>query len=135
MTTSPVVTITDELVAELEALADLATDGPWQYVEHDDCEYIEGPCNEFICSSADHIHDSEFIAQTNPAVIKALLSERAELKRDAERYKFLRSLSYEDDTEGEWTVGIDEAFEFPRNASHETAFDVAVDQAMQERQE
>ena len=57
MTTSPVVTITEDLVAELEC-------------EVNDCR--------------------EEIGETNMLTFRALLAERAELNRDAERYRWLR---------------------------------------------
>lgn len=55
MTTSPIMSVTDELIAELEAA-----------------------CNE------------EPIVELGRTTIRRLLSERAELKRDAERYRWLR---------------------------------------------
>lgn len=79
MTTAPVVTITDEIVADLEGLVELATPGPWHYAQHDDCQYVAGPCDEFVCTDGDHVHDIEFIVAANPAIIRALLQERASL--------------------------------------------------------
>jgi hypothetical protein len=56
MTTPPVVSVTDELIAELEAVA--------------------------------HTGKGAFMSEC--AEVHALLAERAELKRDAERYRWLR---------------------------------------------
>lgn len=92
MTTSPVVTITDELVAELE-------------------------------SGIDH----EFTMVTG-RVLQALLSERAELKRDADIYRAALEQIVEIEMQeigGDWDE-IEEAQEIAQ---------AALDQAMQECQE
>lgn len=60
MTTSPVVSVTDELVAELEEA-----------------------CRE---------HGQGFMIETGEVL--ALLAERAELKRDAERYRWLKAQGF-----------------------------------------
>lgn len=91
MTTAPVVTITDEIIAELEQLSDMATPGPWHYAKHDDCQYVAGPCDEFVCTDGDHVHDIQFIVATNPKIIRALLAERASLLADARRYRWIRN--------------------------------------------
>lgn len=57
MTTPPIMSVTDELIAELEAA-----------------------CNE------------DPIVELGRTTIRRLLSERAELKRDAERYRFIRDI-------------------------------------------
>lgn len=97
MTTAPVVTVTDELIAELEQLAGKATPGPWVldfeggslYIceqEDDDkaiavaLPYDKGLSGEWdggIKTDANW----QYIAAANPATILALLAERAELKR------------------------------------------------------
>lgn len=60
MTTSPVVSVTDEMIAELEAVA-----------QSNDADCIE-------------VHG------ISVGIVRAILAERAELKRDAERYRWLR---------------------------------------------
>lgn len=104
MTTGLVVSVTDELVAELEALASKATPGRVYdrlesagggikyhcygddgsvvlQVDHKNGEFgFIGPKGE---------EDEKFFLACTPATILALLSERAELKRDAERYRWL----------------------------------------------
>lgn len=85
MTTAPVVTITDEIIAELEQLSEMATPGPWHYAQHDDCQYVAGPCDEFICTDGDHVHDIQFIVATNPQIVAALLAERASLLAEIEK--------------------------------------------------
>ena len=86
MTTGLVMSITDELVAELEALAGKATPGPWGYdgsyvctVRNDgETVYVQSwdPVADALLSKNVH-----YIASANPATILALLAERAELRR------------------------------------------------------
>lgn len=78
MTTSPVMSVTDEMVAELDALAGEAcqyspedwfsADSLWSAMEKDDAAYVE---------------------KASPWLIRALLAERAELLRDAGRYRWI----------------------------------------------
>jgi hypothetical protein len=95
MTAAPVMSITEELVAELEAAANAAIEARVAYT----------------CTNATGLEMRRtlivFQDSANPAVIRALLAERAELKKcademqtikadmvlDAERYRFLRDLS------------------------------------------
>lgn len=109
MTTSPVVSITDELIAELEALAINATPGPWRYEAGE--EDTDGPAawpevyagdvavigdEGFYGDNEQDEADAEYIALANPSTILALLAERADLKLqlaaasvDAERVDWL----------------------------------------------
>ena len=90
MTTPLVPSITDEMVAELEAEARMSTLGIWTAEDSPVGEiYISGECGEFICGAIDHVHDANFIALANPATILALLAERKELVRDRERLDWL----------------------------------------------
>lgn len=124
MTTSPVTSITDELLAELEQLAGKATPGPWEVAETDsDGSYGAGPDTSTgfiaygVCAGATCLLDTlnsdaasiseeldgegryawdetgkanaHYIARANPATILALLQDVRELKRDAERYRWL----------------------------------------------
>lgn len=144
MTTSPVVTITDELVAELDvtsrACAGWPNDAEWKGAY--DGQWFVGSISEDgdkydVLEIEVNRYDAEehaellgrFYAAANPRMIAALLSERAELKRDAERYRWLRDTLRHDSQRwadaGEWNhsnIGTNE-------------FDTAIDQAMQERQE
>ncbi|WP_010486858.1 hypothetical protein [Pseudomonas sp. S9] len=84
-------TITDDLIAELEAEAAKATNGPWTAESSPVGElYVSGPCDEFICGAVDHVHDANMIALLDPQTVLALLAERAELKRKSRRYDFIR---------------------------------------------
>lgn len=106
MTTPPVTSITDELLAELEQLAGKATPGPWLYepgsededsawsmqfpiVTSDSREIIgtEGFYSEKDVDEA----NAEFVARANPATILALLRHVRELRRDASQ-SYLRGL-------------------------------------------
>ena len=90
MTTGLTVSITDELVSELEALASKATPGPWKwdgrevddegYVYIPECSYLVGA----ICLADNYEgyqDDCDFMAAANPSVIRALLAEREGLKQ------------------------------------------------------
>ena len=116
MTTPPVISVTDELIAELKSVTRNATPGPWVadmfgisgqggYPKIRASGHI-GPIAEVrsnlkysgLCE-AEHIEragNAEFISAANPAMLLALLAERAELKRDAERYRWLRAQDWYD---------------------------------------
>jgi hypothetical protein len=107
MSTSPVMAITDELVAELEALAGKATPGPWWIDSHGHNMVSESMDHQLVFTADDRMGkaernketgnlshwpndwDASFIATANPATILALLAERAELKRDANCLRWL----------------------------------------------
>lgn len=121
MSTSPVTSVTDELIAELEAFASkagsLALDSA-ETVKAASGAMIECPVcggegyasaeNDY-CNFDNHAIGVEFYGigpefglaeayfrAANPATILALLAERAELKRDAERYRWLRMADWWD---------------------------------------
>jgi len=94
MTAPPVVSITDELVAELEAA-----------------------CKE---------HPQGFMIETGEVL--TLLAERAELKRDAERYRFLRS---ENTSPAFLSSREDKGHIFNEHMVCEKKMDEAIDAAMQ----
>ena len=103
MTTSPVVSATDELIAELEeeARGALGEAGSWYSA----------------ATFADFFVDAEYLALASPATILALLAERAELKRDAERWRAVKSAG------GELTLRLHNTR--PRDRAH------VIDAAMQ----
>ena len=95
MTTGLVISVTDELVAELEALASKATPGNWAtdgdtWVCANDSDQLNNGFVLAICEGPDKLKNAEYMANASPLVIRALLAERAELLRDAERYRWLR---------------------------------------------
>ena len=103
MTTTLVISVTDELVAELGALARKATPGPWWIDSHGHNMVSESMDHQLVFTADDRMGkaernketgnlshwpndwDASFIATANPSTILALLAERAELLRDAER--------------------------------------------------
>lgn len=102
MTASPVMTVTDELLAELEEAAGNATPGPWNYDGSYVCTmrqeggavYVESwnPIADALLSK-----NVKYIASANPATIAALTAElrrlraeNADLAKDAGRYRWLR---------------------------------------------
>ena len=101
MTTSPVMTVTDELLAELEESASNATAGPWSYDGSYVCTmrqdgetvYVESwnPVADALLSK-----NVKYISAANPAAIAALTAElrrlraeNAELAKDAGRYRWI----------------------------------------------
>lgn len=115
MTTPPIVSITDELIAELESAANACgrmlldsaetltpagagvIECPVCYgegyasLENDYCNFDNHAIGvQFYGIGSDFCAGERYFRAANPAVIRALLAERAELKRDAERYRALR---------------------------------------------
>lgn len=113
MTTSPVTSVTDELIAELEALAVIvkgwnlphAFQEPEEGFLPQDWEWHVGQIDEEgnrypVLNANAHQYDSDdseklarYYAACNRDTILALLAEREELKRDAARYRWLRDNS------------------------------------------
>ena len=103
MTTSPVMTVTDELLAEIEDAASNATQDAWELLPGTNLSGPEviangEPIAWVLNSEADAVH----IALANPATIAALTAElrrlraeNAELAKDAGRYQWLRNQSME----------------------------------------
>lgn len=94
MTASPVMSITEELVAELEALASKATPGNWTTdgaacVVAKDSDQLNGGHGLAFCEGPDELKNAKYMAKASPLVIRALLAERAELIRDRERLNWL----------------------------------------------
>ena len=102
-TTGPVMTVTDELLAELEEAASNATPGQWSYDGSYVCTmrqdgetvYVESwnPVADALLSK-----NAKYIAAANPATIAALAAElsrlraeNAELAKDAGRYRYIRA--------------------------------------------
>lgn len=97
MTTSPVVTITEELVAELEKLAESAIPGPWFADSCDGDHYVSPEQNgeTAVANVLANDFDDEtgrwfagalteathaFMAMASPSTILALLAERAAMQ-------------------------------------------------------
>lgn len=137
-TTPPIMTINDELLAELEQLAGKATPGPWWIDSHGHNMVSESAGNKLVFTADDRMGKSErnketgnlshwpndwdasFIATANPETIKALLAEREELKRDAERYRFIKDKQTFIWLVSDW---------FPTKESDQIDVDAAIDAA------
>lgn len=110
MSTPLVISVTDELVAELEYVAKRATKGEWwidshghTMVSHDSgVTHTVFQAMDIVKPAVRHPEtgnlshwpndwDASFIATANPATILALLAERAELLRDAGRFRLFAS--------------------------------------------
>lgn len=102
MSNPPVISINDELISELEQLADKATPGKYctdgnSWVMAADSDQLNHGFVIAICDGPDADNNADYLAKLGPPVVRALLSERAqliesvrELKSDAERYRWLR---------------------------------------------
>ena len=87
MTTSPVMTVTDELLAELEESAKGATPGPWNYDGSYVCTMRQDG-ETFYVESWNPVADAllsknvKYIAAANPATITALTAELRRLRAE-----------------------------------------------------
>lgn len=89
MTNPIVVSITDDLLAELEQLAGKATPGRWctdgmNWVCAQDSDQLNNGFVLAICEGPDELKNVEYIARANPATILALLQHVRELRVDNE---------------------------------------------------
>jgi hypothetical protein len=110
--------ITDELLAELEAAAGNA------------CCYARD--DWFSADDFDHPFeqgDAELIAIANPSTIKALLAHIVELKRDAERYRYIRSDGIPDQA-----IAISDSYYGELELVSPDRLDDAIDAAMESAQ-
>lgn len=133
------------LVRELRERALKATPGPWQ---HERLGIIQGgPVQTYVNGAAmpqlftshaadfmepgDYLANADFVAAANPAAILALLDEQdqlkaenAELRRDAERYRWVRQ-----------PVNGNKVFAMAGNGECGGNMDAAIDQAMTKEQQ
>lgn len=86
---TPVPSITDDQLAEIEALARDAVPGPWKHeVDEDSCYGATfvmldtGAYSPPLCRIDDEA-TAEFVAVTNPATILAMIARIRELERAA----------------------------------------------------
>ena len=98
-TTGLVMTVTDELLAELEEAASNATQDAWELLPGTNLSGPEIIANgESIAWVLDSEADAVHMATANPATITALTAElrrlraeNAELAKDAGRYRYIRA--------------------------------------------
>ena len=94
MTTSPVTSITDELIAELDAAAKAATCGPWRHATElgqigsvDVGDYVLAQAQQLSYDgNSQRNKNAAYIALANPATILALLAERAAMQEQIRSY-------------------------------------------------
>ena len=132
-------TVTDELLAELEEAASNATQDEWELLPGTNLSGPEIIANgESIAWVLDSEADAVHIATANPATITALTAElrrlraeNAELAKDAGRYRWLRDST--------WYVGPDDFYcgeggdmnEYENHNCQAETLDTAIDTAMQ----
>lgn len=142
MTTNPVMQITDEQIAEIEALANGATQGPWHHATDvgqigsiDVGDRVLAQAAEL--EAKDNAHrdrNAAYIASVYPQVVIALISRLRAAERDAVRYRWLRQrlvgASFDWDDEGMAVL----AFEMPDGVSIGADCDKNIDTAMEKDQ-
>lgn len=87
MTTSPI-TITAELLDDLQRKAKAATPGPWEHIRHRELSMVASDEWELLdirCDQPNDNADGEFIAAANPAVVDALVEHIRSLTERLER--------------------------------------------------
>lgn len=85
-------------LTELKRLAEAATQGPWSYDGSYVCParvekgttYVETWRSVADCAQPEN---TKFIAAANPATVLALIAENEALRKDSERYRWLRDRS------------------------------------------
>lgn len=101
MTTPPVQSITDELIAELEKVASKATPGP-RRIEFDEdscagamfvCAGLEMYSGGQICRTYSD-RDADFMEVASPDVLQGLITRLRAAEQDAARYRWLRTYAY-----------------------------------------
>jgi len=137
--TSPIVqSLTDELIAELEQLAGKATGGDWEYrlglvrTLPDADGYVpvavapDSPKNW----RGQRDTNMQYIAAAKPDVLRALLSERAALKADAERWRYARDIFHPEEVRECHQARMH--FAVRPSSDLSTEVDQAIDTAIQE---
>lgn len=116
MSTGPVMSITDDQIAEIEALAESAC----QYEQTD--WFAPSDLSEWFADD-----DAKFIGFAGPFTVRALITRLREAERDAKRYKFLReSGKFSPSAFGGWALNCGYTRTPP------SLLDAAIDAAMQE---
>ena len=103
MTTPPIVTLDDDFIGYLEMLTDKATGGDWEHrlgmirtmADSDGYVPIAVAPNAPKNWRAQRDLNLDYIAAAKPDTMRDLLDERVSLRRDAERWKMMVTISDE----------------------------------------
>lgn len=128
MSTRPVMSITDDQIAEIEALAGCATPGPWGLTLDRDLSVASSEWGLFDIrqDQPNFAVDAHYAAAANPASVLGLITRLRESERDAARYRFIREVAsgHPEDFE----VVASSAFAAAYGCDHN--FDLNIDEAM-----
>ncbi len=131
MTTSPVMTLTDELLAELEEAARNADRAAWQFYSKGEWHTGMDENRHYENTVGAGYSVRDLYAHFNPATILALVERVRELEKDAARYRWAKDNA---------SLIFDEEARFPAESGQiiystmpsRRELDAAIDAAMQE---
>lgn len=91
MSTRPVMSITDDQIAEIDALAWRATPGPWTLTLDRGLSVASNEWGLFDIrqDQPNFVVDAHYAAAANPASVLGLITRLREAERDAARYRWL----------------------------------------------
>ena len=120
-------TITDDQIAEIEALAGRATPGPWSLTLDRDLSVASSERGLFDVrqDQPNFVVDAHYAAAANPASVQGLITRLREAERDAARYLWI--LKHYGEFHGERTLAA--------LALQHGSLDAAIDAAMQAARE
>lgn len=120
-------TITDDQIAEIEALAGHATPGPWGLTLNRDLSVASSEWGLFDVrqDQPNFVVDAHYAAAANPASVQGLITRLREAERDAARYRWI--LNHYAELHGDRTLAA--------MALSSGGLDAAIDAAMQEPQQ
>ena len=126
-------TITDDQIAEIEALAGRATPGPWGLTLDRDLSVASSEWGLFDVrqDQPNFVVDAHYAAAANPASVLGLITRLREAERDAARYQFIREVAsgYHED------FGVVEYAAFAAAYGCDHNFDLNIDEAMMSARE
>ena len=139
MSTGPVMSITDDQIAEIEYLASNATRGDWEFhiceirANYDSDGYTVIAESPSVPKNWRDQRDTNmrYMATVCPAVAQALITRLREAERDAARYRFIREVA--SGAPEDFEVVADAAFVAAYGCDHN--FDFNIDAAMQESEQ
>ncbi len=134
MTTGPVMSITDDQIAEIEYLASNATRGDWEFhiceirANYDSDGYTVIAESPSVPKNWRDQRDTNmrYMATVCPAVAQALIARLREAERDAARYRWIREVA--SGAPEDFEVVADAAFVAAYGCDHN--FDLNIDAAM-----